>query len=372
MLIKQDVSPKLALLMISLGCFGVGASYTLFAPPVFISSFCVIAYYVFYVRKRTKDFITIQLAVFAAPTALTIIYTVLIDPGGQEAISAQLASEGAIYFNLFTDALPFLPVIIFAVYILRKGIDKKGWLRIAFSTMALPLFFGIFQAVFLVQMLSGGVSGYYYAKFNYVAWFFLLYLTGIAVFKLISGRAYGTGSDSGVAKGRRLMIYTAGWVVLAAVMIPVSSRALIDDEPLAALLAGLASPYRIYADNLYRLSDAESYQNHYDEEFVELCGAAYDLRLGLDVSFYKNEVEVISDDISASLWGDALANERLIVQQNAPTPGSGRYTDRRTLPESSARIWIVLRNSQSYRQNHEYLESFTKKYENGLGFVIVV
>ena len=387
MLLKGDVSPMISLLMISFGCFGVGASYTLFAPPAFISAFLVISYYILRVRKTKKDFIPTQLFVFAVPSALVFVYAVLVDPDGQEAIGEQLSNEGAIYFNLFTDVLPYLPLAVYAIWALWKDAESRGRKGLSFDTWVQPLVFLVFQAVFFVRMLLGYTSEYYYAKFNYAAWFFVLLLAGIGAAGFFEKDAIGrtwqckqqSERQESHEKTRRierawhmLTVYAACWALLAVFVLPHAARAAQEDEPLPAILDVLASPYRIYTDNLYRFSDADPYRNHYTAEFVALCGAAYELKQEMGItSFYTNAVEAITDDGSARFWVDALVNERINIQESRMQIEIANL-NKSMPPGRYAHIIIVFRNSPGYFHDRELFDSFPKYFENHTGFVIEI
>ena len=369
MLIKADVEPRVALVLISLGCFGVGASYTLFAPPAFIAAFIAIAYYTLRVRRSKQDFFKIQLGVFVWPAILTFIYTVLLDPAGQRAIGDQLAFGGAIYVGFFTEVIPYLPFIIFAVWALFKRNRKKKGVKNecgnAIVTMVQPIAFFAIHMVFLVRMLMGITSDYYFAKFNYVTWFFLLLIAGVGIVFICEKYPAERIEKS-------FIIYTVCFAILAAFAIPAETRALKDFEPQRPFASILSSPFRIYADNLYRFSDADMFRNYYDAHFVYLISAAWQIKQQQGItSFYVNMVEAITDDFSAKYWVDALSNEQITVEQINPAFDEFRPGEK-SLPGGNASIWIVFRNSMTYITNREHLDSFPKIYENALGFVIVI
>ena len=366
MLMEQDVNPKIALLMISFACFGVGASYTLFAPPVFISAFCIVSFYVFSVRRAAKAFLPTQFAVFAWPAALTFIYAVLVDREGQIAVGEQLAKGGATYFNLISDFLPYLPFAVIAVIALFKYASRgKG--ICACTALPQPFIFFGFQAVFLVRYLTGLTSEYYYSKFNYAAWFFILLLTGIGIAAIFSKPGFGRGA------ARLLAVYAACWLLLAAFTLPPVARLQQEYAPLPKTLDTLSSPLQIYAYNIYCFSKAEAFFNYYDTEFVELCEAAYRLKKEQGISsFYTNAVETVTEVFATKMWVDVLVNERINVGAVGRSAGNDMIPDRNTLPKTGARIWVVPHDSFVYMQNRKYIDSFPRYFENGSGFVIIV
>ena len=309
-----------------------------------------------------------QLAVLAWPAAITFAYSVLLDREGQIAVVEQLAKGGAGYFNLFTDFLPYLPFAVVAVVALIKdagGLTKRGPVLCAALTQAF-IFFG-FQAVFFVRYLAGLTSDYYYSKFNYASWFFVLLLAGIGIAAIFSKPGFGRGA------ARLLAVYTACWLLLAAFTLPTVARLQQEYAPLPKALDTISSPLRIYAHNIYCVSKAEAFFNYYDMEFVELCEAAYLLKKEQGItSFYTNAVETVTEVFATKMWVDALANERINIGDAGRSAGNDMIPDRNALPKPGARIWVVPHDSFVYMQNRKYIDSFPRYFENDSGFVILV
>ena len=219
--------------------------------------------------------------------------------------------------------------------------------------------FFIFQAYFLYRMIDGTVSSYYYYKFNFVTWFIVLFLAGAAVALLTQ-------------KGSRLNIAAIGcWLLIffAAGVFTVGGfdynlsqkNPNINPIPAADGLFGVYSNNNAYFNYIYHNPV------YYRWDFLELADAAYKERLALTgegkpAGFYVNHVEIITNDFHDAYWADALVGEH--IQQK---PVQGIFS----LPADDAAIWIVLKNSDLYKENAALIDGYDRVFENGLGFVIV-
>lgn len=166
--------------LIGMGCLGVSIGYTLFAPPVYIAVLGGIAYKTYQDRFRNdtigigwkKTFVLRSIYIFLMPTFLTvwlvlIIYKINNISTGYGA--ALTSAEGAIYRNLYSDfLLYFIPATYGFVMMLKKR-------KIDLLSFLIPVF-GVYYFVFLYLMLHAQISTYYFYKFNYVVWMFVLIL----------------------------------------------------------------------------------------------------------------------------------------------------------------------------------------------------
>lgn len=173
----QDINLKLGGYLLANACLTVSIGYTLFAPPVYISVLLLIMYKAYkegWLKKQHKlwfdyRFILNGLYIFAIPTFLTIWY-ILIQPklnGTNTDYIGNLVVEGAIYRNLYSDFLIYIPVALYAII---NGLKKRELNLL----MTLTPIYLIYYAFFLYRMLENQVSTYYFYKLNYLMWMILL------------------------------------------------------------------------------------------------------------------------------------------------------------------------------------------------------
>ena len=347
-LMDKRQAPAIGLIIIASGCFGVGITYTMFAPPVFIAAF--IAILIWKKQSILKLAIT-ELSVFAVPAILVLVFTMIIGRGESGSdLGAQFMAEGAIYRNLFGDFLIWIPLALFAVVFL---LSKREW---NFSWI-FAIVFLIFQAYFLYRMISGTVSTYYYYKLNFVTWYIVLFLAGMAVVLLTQ--------DS----SRKAMIAIGCWflVFFATAVFTVRGYdfSLSDRGENVNPIYAANGLFGLYANNNMYFSYPENNIVYFRWDFLELNEAARLERLKLSGSgesgdFNNNRVEIITNDFHAAYWSDALVGE--FIQQRPI------YID--YLPSDEVKILIVLKNSKLYLENAASLDQYQKVFENQLGFVI--
>ena len=371
------VRPWAGLAVISAGCLGVGISYTLFAPPVYIAAFIAITLY-FVRRRRASDetirtvpivsdettrtvpvvslpalclkrILPAEIAVFAIPVVFTVVFTMIIESGERIDTGSQLTQEGAIFRNLYSDFLPWLPFALFAIVLAARS-AHRDFARI------FAVIFIVYQAYFFVRMWQGSVSTYYYFKMNFVLWFIVLFLAGIAVTAL-SERLRGKAM---------IACYTLIWAIVAVVGVNGYEARLTarnqSINPVTVPAAGVS--FQVYSTNNLYFSDLSKNVVYVDWDFVDLCKAARELRGSTDASnFFENRVETVADDFKNAYWVDCLVNEHIEQQ-----PVTGIFE----LPQGDAKIWVVFKNSELYKNNQAYIDSLPRAYENVEGFVVTL
>ena len=342
-------APVIGLIIIAAGCFGVGITYTMFAPPVFIAAFLAILVW----KKQSIARIAMtEIAVFAVPTILVLAFTVLIGSGESGSdLGSQFMLEGAIYRNLFGDFLIWLPLALFAVVL---AVSKKKW---DFSCIFAIAFF-VFQAYFLYRMLDGTVSTYYYYKLNFVTWLIVLLLAGIASSELMQN----SGRKAIAAIGCWLLVFFAVGVFT----VRGYDASLSDKGEHVNPIYAASGLFGLYANNNSYFEYPENNIVYFRWDFLELCEAARIENLSLQRErppgdFYGNRIEIITNDFHNAYWADALVGEHI---KHKPA-----YID--FMPSEEVAIWIVLRNSSLYQDNADVLDQFPRIFENELGFVIV-
>jgi len=342
--------PLIGLVIIAAGCMGVGLTYTVFAPPVFIAAFIAI---IFWKKQKLSQVLGIEVLVFAVPVTMVYIFTAVIGRGeaGSD-LGSQFMIEGAIYRNLLGDFLIWLPLAaLVLVYAVRKG----KW---DFSKIFALVFF-VYQVYFLHRMLTGTVSTYYYYKFNFVAWYIVLFLAGAAVVLL---------TQEG---GRRNIAAVGCWLLVffgvGVYTVGGYDYSLADKNHNMNPIPAADGLFGVYSNNNAYFRFIEHNPIYYRWDFLELTDAAFKERLvltgeGKPAGFYANHIEIITNEFSDAYWADALTGEH--IEQK---PVQGIYS----LPTGDAAIWIVLKDSDLYKENADLIDGYARVFENDLGFVIV-
>ena len=349
-LIEGKQTPVIGLIIIAAGCFGVGITYTMFAPPVFIAAFLTIL--VWKKQSLVKTALT-EIYVFAIPTTLVVVFTLIIGRGEDGSnLGEQFMIEGALYRNLLGDFLIWLPLALFAiVFSLRKRNWDFSWI--------FGIVFALYQAYFLFRMISGSISTYYYYKLNFVTWFIVLLLAGVAIVLLTQD-----GS-------KRTLAAIGCWIVVFFVAAVYTVRgydyALYEKNNLINPIHAANGLFGIYSNNNSYFNYLENNIVYISWDFLELCENARVERYnqpGVNETgeFFGNRVEIITNSFHEAFWADALVGEHI---KQKPIKGIVE------MPDSDAPIWIVLKASDLYEENAEMIDQYPRVFENELGFVIV-
>ena len=338
LLYRGDLDKRPAYLLVSLGCFGLGICYTLYAPPVFLAAFLAVFFY----ERRTSSvrlgrLALTELAIFIIPAAWTFVNAVMLDINDEFNVGSSITDEGAIYRNLFTDFLPYAPLVFWLIW---RLISKK---RFDFPLM-LTLCFAAYQIGVFAMMMTWRVSTYYYYKLYFATWLIFLFMACLAIDELVRH-----------ARVKRLVaVYMVCWALVAALGVSGADYLIDSHRPMANQQPGADVSFRIYATNLlyFRPPGVHNVIN-YDWSFIELCTEARRLSGPVDEG---KHIEIVTEDMKDTFWKDALTNQLLI-------PRLGR-------PESTAGLWIILKGNDSYAKEKAYYDSLDKLFENDLGFIV--
>ena len=338
LLYRGDICKRLAYLLIGLGCFGLGICYTLYVPPIFLAAFLAIFFY------ERREGVTIgrlaitELAVFIIPAIWTFINAVVLDIGNEEFnVGSSITAEGAIYRNLFTDFLPYAPLVFWFIW---HMLIKK---RLGFPLM-LTLCFAVYQIILFIVMMTWQVSTYYYYKLYFGTWLIFLFMTCLAIDALVRHAPVK----------RLVVVYMVCWALVAALGISGADYMLNSKRPYSNVQPGADVSFRIYATNImyFRPPGVENVIN-YDWDFIELCTEARRLSGPVDEN---RHIEIISDMMQDTFWKDALTSQLLI-------PKLGK-------PESKDGLWIILKSNPEYEKDKPYYDSLERLFENNLGFIV--
>ena len=338
LLYRGDIGKRPAYLMVSLGCFGLGICYTLYAPPVFLAAFLAIFVYERKTAGTPLGRVALkELAIFIVPAAWTFVNSVMLDFGGEFNVGNSIADEGAIYRNLFTDFIPYAPL---AIWFAWRLLSRK---KLEFPLM-LTLCFAAYQIGVFALMMSWRVSTYYYYKLYFATWLIFLFMACLAIDALVRH-----------ARVKRLVaVYMACWALVAAIGVSGADYILQAHRPLSNEQPGADVSFRVYATNIlyFRPPGVHNVIN-YDWDFIELCTEARRLAGPVDE---ERHIEIVTEEMKDTFWKDALTSQLLI-------PRTGK-------PESTDGLWIVLKENKAYDKDKAYYDSLEKLFENGRGFIV--
>ncbi|GHU66547.1 hypothetical protein AGMMS49983_16410 [Clostridia bacterium] len=353
LLFRGDLGRTPAYFIVSLGCFGLGVCYTLYAPPLFLAAFFAVILYEHRLHAASKQLgettqsmggflrklALTELLIFIIPAIWTVVNAIALDREGEFNVSNSITAEGGIYRNLFTDFLPYAP---FVFWLLWRQVTKRKWdFPILFS-----LIFAVYQFGIFVLMMMGRVSTYYYYKLYFATWLIFLFLACLAVDTLIQHGRF-----------RRFVVtYIVCWALVGILGVTGAENTLNNHRQLSDPEPGAGVSFRIYSSNLLYFRPPGEYNGvNYGWAFIDLCTEARALLGPVDVD-EKKRVEIITDNFQDTFWKDALTGQMLTPREGTPKNRNG--------------LWIVLYGSSGYVFDQAYYDSLPRLFENELGFIV--
>lgn len=182
---RNDMDKNLSILLLSLGCYGVGICYSMFAPVVFMAVCLAVSSGIWKNRRENSKwfvtFIVDNLKIFLIPCILVIIYSLIAQFGSTnvgQSIGGGLAMEGGIYRDLFSNFIFWLPFALFGIYLIVK--NREDNLMISYSIFLIG-----FMLILGYGGLKGEVSSYYYFKNYFFASAIVFYLAFCGIAELL-------------------------------------------------------------------------------------------------------------------------------------------------------------------------------------------
>ncbi len=340
--LEDKISEKSGIVLMSFGCVSIFQSYMLFMPVVFFSIlFCVLIKQYKNKKLITLDTIVKGLGIFLVPTAIGLWYAFGGIFGGANkesgvTVSSQIALEGGIYGDLFSNFILLIPLAVFGWWMLVK--NKKNLL----IRILLPLSV-LFIAALLVMALDRRVSAYYYYKNYYMLWL-------LAVFVAFLGVYY-------MEKQTRLVAATGAvmWAMLFLFGIRGLDNYVTDKNPLLHPRIKATAVGDIYYFNRDFLRTAR-----YSEGKIDIYRYVREEILDEELA---DEVLILSY-VEDQYWYDAITNQRL------PRNSSGAVME--NIEDKTVQYVVVLYDRSDYVTYQEQLDGMEKIYENSEGFVIKV
>jgi len=338
LLFRGEIDKRIAYIMISIGCFGLGICYTLYVPPLFVAAFLAIFYYERKIEgSRLSRVAFTEFAVFIVPAVWTFVNAVMLDFGGDFNVGNSMTGEGAVHRNLYTEFIPYAPLVLWLVW---RLVTKKRWEFPLLFTLS----FAAYQIAVFALMMPSLVSTYYYYKLYFATWFVFLFMACLAIDALVHH-----------ARIRRfIVVYLVCWALIAAVGISGLDYRLEQRRENANPQPGADVSFRVYSTNiLYFTPPGEYNVINYGWDFIDLSTEARRLAGPVDE---ERRIEIVTENMKDTFWKDALTSQFLV-------PALGK-------PESTSGLWIVLKESKAYAEDRAFFDSFERLFENDIGFII--
>lgn len=340
--LEDNISEKLAIALMSFGCVSIFQSYMLFMPVVFFA----ILFSVLIKQHKDKKIISLDtivkgLGIFLVPTAIGLWYAFGGIFGGASkesgvTVSSQIALEGGIYGDLFSNFILLIPLAVFGWWMLVK--NKKNVL----IKILLPLSV-LFVAAMLVMALDRRVSAYYYYKNYYMLWVLAVYVAFLGVY-------YMEKQTRLVAAAGAIM-----WAMLFMFGLRGLDNYVADKNPLLHPRIRATAIGDIYYFNRDFLRTAR-----YSEGKIDLYRYVREEILDEELA---EEVLILSY-VEDQYWYDAITNQRL------PRNSSGTVME--NVEAKTVQYVVVLYDRSDYATYQVELDSMEKVYENAEGFVVKV
>lgn len=343
--LESEKNNLMYIILMSLGCLGVGIGYTLFAPITYVAILIVIMHKAYkekwLVSKRFfhKDFLKVGLEIFLIPSLFTIWF-LIINPliGGEHtSYASSLNVEGYIYRNLYSD---FLLYIVFSIYGILISLKSK---RINLNLNSILFILStVYYAFFYILMIQNKVSTYYFYKINYLLWLLVLISFIIGILEMIDNEK------------KFVISYLSVILILFVVRV-----------------TNFEETYSAKNLNYVPFSDSDSFFHIYSYNKVineRKSGVKNDLvGISNEVNdLYKKEGCIFVGNWLDCYWYEALTNQRFesgyvlkpvdILMEEFYNGQYGKYV-------------MVIKDSEEYLKNEFLFEKLEKVYDNDYAFI---
>ena len=324
-----------------LGCHAMFQCYALFMPVTYLA--IIFSIFLKQYRKKiliSKDTVLTCLAVFLFPCISGLWYTYMdVFVKDDVSVGSAISAEGAIYRDLYSNFLPFLPLAIYGFAKLVK--DRKNKLISWFAP-----FFAIFTfGMFALAYHNRSVSTYYFYKDYYMIWLIICML--------------GFYGGSRMAKEARTVTacYIGTWAFV-----------------LVMFVSGLET--RIYNNNNLFMDSAKGpqYNDLVCFNINTMKEPPYaEPRMAMAHYVYQKLIETGKTDKPVPCaynddqfyWYEGVTNQRLSDYMYWKSD----YDTFKTNLEENCDYVSVMIDSRIYVDNQEYFDSMEKVFENEIGFV---
>lgn len=167
----------------SLGCIGIGnlavaLCYSQLMPVTFAGSILYMGAVMISGRKVNYKALAGAVVLCAAIGAFSVYYIVIKGYGSLEVLFSNLQGEGPIYRDMWSNIFFFLIfVVMYGIFCWKEKKLQEGYFFL------LPLI--AYALFFFWRMCNQQTAAYYFYKFHYLGWLFILYIAFIGLFMTI-------------------------------------------------------------------------------------------------------------------------------------------------------------------------------------------
>ena len=336
----------LNIFFLMLGCNAIFQCYVLFMPVTYLA----IGFALLYKQFRKKNLFSPEtlftgLGIFLIPVIYGIIYTYMdvfvTDDSVDITVGSAFAAEGAIYRDLYSNFLFFLPVAVLGMILMMK--KKENHFLSWFS----PMFLIMTLVMFAISYKNRKVSTYYYYKNYFVLW--------LLVFLLI---VYALTQASLHAKTLTIC-YMLSWSFVA-IMVMGGIETRIQDNSEGYIIDNKSM---FYNDLLvYNWNTIKS--PHYSTERMELIHYVYDILQSGTAT--EKQIPLVGSQEDSYLY-ESMTGQWLtdfeFWKQNDKEKTFLKNIDQKT------DYVCVYTDSQLYLDHKEYFDSLQRIYQNPAGFI---
>lgn len=342
--VSQEQHKNVLEYMMMLACCAIGTSYTLFLPFTFVALFMVL---VLNAKKGGKFFRTANvitfIKIFALPCVAIFYLCIVIWFGNVSGVLESINVDGGIYSNLYTDFIFFVP---FIVYNILRNVKEK---RIS-AVQIFFIIFGVCTFVALCICHMGFISRYYYYKLYYPLWLFAWVDMVDAIDDLVK------------KKDELLVGYAIMVIVWGAISLTNIEDKIIEKVPKIQMEEAETNLFYIYQ---YNYPYAKSGFVRKDDEKLEL----YQYTLENFPTYYESGKVVpllgSKETRVETLWYDAITGQ---YSQNYYVWILGIEALEERL-QAKTDNFIVLKESELYKEEWERFEKYEKIFENEKGII---
>ena len=330
--------------LLMLGCHAMFQCYALFMPVTYLA--IIFAIFLKQYRKKiliSKDTVVTCLAVFLFPCISGLWYTYMdVFVKDDVSVGSAISAEGAIYRDLYSNFLPFLPLAIYGFVKLIQSRKNKmiSWFA--------PFFAAFTLGMFGLAYHNRSVSTYYLYKDYYMLWLIVCALAFYGVYRMTKEARVVTAC------------YIGTWAFVLLFYVSGLENRIYNNNNL--FMDSIKGPQ--YNDlvcfNLNTMKEPP-----YAEPRMAMAHYVYEELL--ETGKTDKPVPCAYND-DQFYWYEGVTNQRLSDYMYWK---SDYDTFKENLEENCDYVSVMI-DSRIYVDNQEYFDSMEKVFENEIGFVAKV
>lgn len=330
--------------LLMLGCHAMFQCYALFMPVTYLA--IIFAIFLKQYRKKiliSKDTVVTCLAVFLFPCISGLWYTYMdVFVKDDVSVGSAISAEGAIYRDLYSNFLPFLPLAIYGFVKLIQSRKNKmiSWFA--------PFFAAFTLGMFGLAYHNRSVSTYYLYKDYYMLWLIVCALAFYGVYRMTKEARVVTAC------------YIGTWAFVLLFYVSGLENRIYNNNNL--FMDSIKGPQ--YNDlvcfNLNTMKEPP-----YAEPRMAMAHYIYEELL--ETGKTDKPVPCAYND-DQFYWYEGVTNQRLSDYMYWK---SDYDTFKENLEENCDYVSVMI-DSRIYVDNQEYFDSMEKVFENEIGFVAKV